>query len=285
MENDEVSLDLGRLAKIVWSRKAAMLSIIVLGILISTIIALRQPKYYESTAMVQTRSAGKDVSLASSMGIDVRSNVFRELPLNYVEIMKSRAVLQPVIDKLEWDNEKTKPTVDQFVKNMLKIENTNQTTLITITAKGKTPEEAQQISQGVVDNFLLLQATLNQQTQSLQVQLLKERIETAKKEADDAAQNLATLSDGASTSSTSYRQLQREAKIKNDSYLNLVKQCEQAKIQETLESMDIQIIDSANLPDVEKPAPSKKKITIGIGFLTGCFISLVYALIVYKWGK
>ena len=41
-------------------------------------------------------------------------------------------------------------------KKYLDIKNTKQTNLITVTAKGKTPEEAQKISQAVVDNFLTL---------------------------------------------------------------------------------------------------------------------------------
>ena len=79
-----------------------------------------------------------------------------------------------------------------------------------------------------------------------------------------------------------YMQLDRDAKIKNEIYLNLVKQCENDKIQEAMESMDIQIIDPANLPDVDKPAAPKKKLIAGSGLLIGCLISLGYALVIYK---
>ena len=58
-----------------------------------------------------------------------------------------------------------------------------------------------------------------------------------------------------------YMQLNRDAKIKNEIYLNLVKQCEQDKIEEAMESMDIQIIDPANLPDEDKPAWPRKGLT------------------------
>jgi uncharacterized protein involved in exopolysaccharide biosynthesis len=79
-----------------------------------------------------------------------------------------------------------------------------------------------------------------------------------------------------------YMQLDRDAKIKNEVYLNLVKQCEQDKIQEAMESMDIQIIDPANLPDIDKPAAPKKKLIAGIGLVIGCLISFGYAMVIYK---
>lgn len=50
-----------------------------------------------------------------------------------------------------------------------------------------------------------------------------------------------------------YQKLAREAGIKQEIYNNLTKQIEQAKIQQTMESMDIQVVDPANLPDEEKP--------------------------------
>ena len=57
-----------------------------------------------------------------------------------------------------------------------------------------------------------------------------------------------------------YMQLDRDAKIKQQIYTSLVNQCEQDKIQEAMESMDIQVIDPADLPDEDKPAfPIKKQ--------------------------
>ena len=82
-----------------------------------------------------------------------------------------------------------------------------------------------------------------------------------------------------------YMRLSRDSKVKNEVYLNLVKQYEQNKIQAAMESMDIQIIDAANLPDIEKPvAPRKKLITIG-GFLIGCMFALGYGVVLYKRRK
>lgn len=97
--------------------------------------------------------------------------------------MKSNTVLQPIIDELDWpEDDKEFLTPEKFAKKNLTIENTKQTNLIKVTAKGKTPEEAQMISQHVVDNFLDMMTGMNKETQSLLVQFLNERIDQAKQE-------------------------------------------------------------------------------------------------------
>ena len=447
MENEE-SIDLGRLMQIMLERKKVVGGIVAGCTALAIGTAFILPKQYESTTLVQTRSAGKDIggaaAMAAAMGINIGSmgGSSNASPLNYIELMKSRRVLEPIIDEIEWPDNK-KPDAKAFAKKNLKIENTKQTNLITVTATGRTPEEAQLISQGVVDNFLTMQTENSQQTQSLLVTFLNDRIENAKQEADDAAAKLAAyskenkiysptdqaklaieqlnaydktigemqvkqksaqaqydvatqklgeqragarsfnindnstvqsirsqivkqevelvglrqkytenhpnviaakkqlaqlqqaLSDevgavvgsnaaslnaaqmeilknqavaqaeaSAATASEeaikakksekeaeigklpdammNYIQLESDAKIKQQIYLSLVQQCEQDKIQEAMESMDIQIIDAANLPDEDKPAAPRKKLIAAIGFVIGCLISFGYGLICYK---
>ncbi len=446
-EKQEESIDLGRLASIMWDRKKITGGIIAGCTAIAIVTAFILPKQYESTTLVQTRSAGNDISgmkaMAAAMGVNVGGSGSNASPLNYIELMKSRTVLDPIIDNMDWDDPKKKPTAKAFAKSNLDIQNTKQTNLITVTAKGRTPEEAQMISQGVVDNFLAMQTDKNQQTQSLLVKFLNDRIENAKKESDEAAQKLADFSreskiyspddqvklaitqldaydkavsdmqaqqksaqaqydvatqklgeqkagakaynindnstvqsirsqivakevaltelrqrytdqypdviaaqkqlnklrqslitevnnvvdSNAATLNTAqmellknqavaqaqasaaaaseeaikgkraekekelgefpdnamtYMQLDRDAKIKQQIYTSLVNQCEQDKIQEAMESMDIQVIDPAELPDVDKPAAPKKKLIAAIGLVLGCLIAFGYSLVVYK---
>ena len=446
-EKQEESIDLGRLASIMWDRKKITGGIIAGCTAIAIATAFILPKQYESTTLVQTRSAGNDISgmkaMAAAMGVNVGGSASNASPLNYIELMKSRTVIDPIIDNMDWDDPKKKPTAKAFAKSNLDIQNTKQTNLITVTAKGRTPEEAQMISQGVVDNFLAMQTDKNQQTQSLLVKFLNDRIENAKKESDEAAQKLADFSrenkiyspddqvklaitqldaydkavsdmqaqqksaqaqydvatqklgeqkagakaynindnstvqsirsqivakevalielrqrytdqypdviaaqkqlnklrqslvtevnnvvdSNAATLNTAqmellknqavaqaqasaaaaseeaikgkraekekelgefpdnamtYMQLDRDAKIKQQIYTSLVNQCEQDKIQEAMESMDIQVIDPADLPDVDKPAAPKKKLIAAIGLVLGCLIAFGYSLVVYK---
>lgn len=444
MEKEE-SIDLGQLARVLVRHKKPVLGMIIGCTIIAGVTGFVLPKQWESTALVQTRSAGKDISgmaaMAQAMGVSTGSSSAGS-PLNYIELMKSRHVLDPIIDSLDWKGGK-KPDAKGFAKSNLKIENTKQTNLITISAKGRSPEEAQTIAQGVVDNFLAMQTENSQQTQSLLVKFLQDRIDEAKKDSDEAAQKFAdysrdhklyspddqlkqaitqssaydksiadlesqqksaqaqydvatdklgtqqasskayNINDNSTVQSirgqivakeveltglrqkytdnhpsvvaaqqqlsqlqsdladevrsvvdsgaaslnsaqmdlvknqavaeatisaakasedavrakkaeidadvskypdemVTYLALKSDSEIKKTIYTNLVQQCENDKIQEAMESMDIQVIDPADLPDEDKPAAPRKRLITAIGFAIGCLLSLGYGLICYK---
>jgi len=436
----EESIDLGKLWQVTKAHKMVIGGIIVGCTAIATITAFVLPKQYESTTLVQTRSAKAELGAAMLAAATGSSTV--SPTNNYMELMKSRTVLDPIIDELyEGKDPDKKPDAAAFAKANLDIKNTKGTNLITVTAKGKTPEEAQQISQEVVDNFLKMQTDNSQQTQSLLVQFLNGRIEEAKKDSDDAAQKFADFSrehklyspddqlkqaisqvsaydksiadlqsqqkaaqaqydvatnklgqqksgakaynindngtvqsirgqivakevelvglrqkytdnnptviaaqqqlnqlqsdlarevsavvDSSAASLNSaqmelvknqavaeasisaakasedavrakkaeieqdidkypddmvtYLQLKSDAEIKKTIYTNLVQQCEQNKIQEAMESMDIQVIDEANLP--KNPSAPRKKLIAAVGFVLGCIIAFGYSLVMYK---
>ncbi len=449
-QDKEESIDLGRFLRILWDRRIVVGGIVLLCTIIAIIVAFVLPKQYASTTLVQMRSTGSGMgthgnaaALASMAGIDLGGGNGSASPTNYIELMKSRRVLEPIIDAMDWPSDKKKPTAADFAKSNLDIKNTKQTNLISVTAKGRTPEEAQMISQGVVDNFLAMQTDMNQQTQSLLVKFLDDRIETAKEESEEAdaevakysrehkiyspdeqvkvavaqlgaydkaiseqqvdyqsadaelatvnakineqkagslaynindnktvqdirdqivakeveivklrqqytdkhpsviaaRQALAALqqnlkqevgavvaSEATSLNPTQsalmtqqaqasakkavaeaarsaleserdkqdakmgslpddimkYVQLQSDAKIKREVYTNLVQQRENKSIQEAMESMDIQIIDEADLPDVTQPAFPKRLRMIAIGGILGIILSFGYTMVYYK---
>ena len=79
-----------------------------------------------------------------------------------------------------------------------------------------------------------------------------------------------------------FLQLKSDAEIKQKIYMSLVQECEQDKIQEAMQSMDIQVIDAANLPDEDRPAAPRKGFITMVGFTIGCLLGLGYSLIMYK---
>lgn len=196
MENkpqvQEESIDFGRLWQITKARKKTAAAIIGGCTAIAFTAALVWPPTYESTTTVQTRVTGAGVSGAAVAAAALGIGSTTSPTLSYVELMKSNTVLQPIIDELDWEeDEKEFLTPEKFAKKNLTIENTKQTNLIKVTAKGKTPEEAQMISQHVVDNFLVMMTDMNKETQSLLVKFLDERVDVAKKEAEEARQKFA----------------------------------------------------------------------------------------------
>ena len=445
MNREEDTIDLGRLLSIIVANKKVTGGIVAVCTVLAIVISLLLPKTYTSQVTVQTASGDMGMGgAAAAMAAITGGSMTSGKAATYMELMKTRVVLEPIIEQVFDDIEPDKRLdAENFAKKNLNIANTKGTQLISVEAKGRTPEEAKYIADNVVGNFLGLMTTLNKENKSLVVSFLDERIATAKKEADESAQALeeyskahklygpgeqtaaqleksaayektlgelavtkmaqqarlssvasqlgeqnsdamkynmadapsvqrlhnaiidketelvkmrmlyqekhpsvvravteleelnrqlsdevqkvvssqavnvnenqaelqmaryqaatalavATASEakvqalqnkadedmaGMADDILEYQKLAREAGIKQEIYNNLTKQIEQAKIQQTMESMDIQVVDPANLPDEEKPSGPRKKLIAAIGFVIGCMISLGYGLVLYK---
>lgn len=446
--NDNDTIDLRKLFSLMLEKKKIVIAIIVICTIIATIVAFVLPKSYQSTTLVRVKSGGSSMSgyaaMAAGFGIDIGGAGSSASPESYIELMKSREVLNPIIEKIDLtDEEREKMKADDFFKKYLEITNTKKTDLINIAAYGKTPEEAQMISQGVADNFLALMTKLNKEDNSTTLKFLDERIKIAKEEMEtaenklaayqqehkiyapdeqakaiianlnnydttiaqlqaqsegdnaklagvtsqleqqnaslleynvsdntnigniresivnkrvelvglqqqftdehpdvirakeelnslekslsdeiakavnsqsvtlspvqsnllkdkistevqisvnnaslealkakqaEAQENIATLS----ADSVEYMRLERNAKITGQVYTSLVQNYEQTRIQEAKDSMDIQIIDAADLPKEDMPAKPSKKLIVAIGFVLGIMISFGYILYNYS---
>lgn len=442
----EENIDLTKVWSLMWAKRRVCSGIVIGFTILALIISLIWPKEYTSQVTVQTSSSGVDIggAAAAMAALTGGSLGGGNKAMTYIELMKTRVVLDPIIAQVFDDEpEEDRPEAEKFAKKYLTIANTKQTQLITLEAKGRTPEEAQYIAENVVNNFLQLMTSLNKENKSLVVSFLDERIDVAKKEADDSAQALenfskehkiygpeeqvkaqleksaaydktlgelqvkrmasqasfrsastqlgeqnsdairysmtdnagvqkvrnliidkeaelaklrtvytekhpsvvqaktelenlngklqsevrsAVYSQGTAISDTQaelqlaryqaatsmavaeaseakvkdlqaksdeemsgmaddileYNKLYREAQIKETVYENLSKQIEQAKIQQTMESMDIQIVDPANLPREDNPTWPKKKIITLVGMVVGIAVSFGYVLVLYR---
>lgn len=446
--NDNDTIDLKKLFSLMMEKKKIVIAIVVICTIIATIVAFVLPKSYQSNTLVRIKSSNNlamssMAAMAAGFGIDVGGSSSAS-PENYMELMKSREVLEPIMEQVDMPEEdKEKLTTEDFIKKYLEITNTKKTDLINITAYGKTPEEAQMISQSIADNFLTLMTKLNKEGNSSAINFLNDRMAIAKEEMEtaenklqayqqekgiyspddqakalidrlsaydtniaqleaqeqansaklqdvtgkleqqnsslleynisdnDAIMNLRTAivnkqvelvgleqryteehpdviqakqelaelkrsldreiqsavnsksatltpvqgnllmekvqtetakavtsasldalkakqqeAEGnistLSADSVEYMRLLRDKNITSEVYTNLVKAYENTRIQEAQESMDIQIIDAANLPREDMPAKPKKKIIAAIGFALGIIISFGYTLYVYN---
>lgn len=448
INNNDNTIDLRKLFSVMGEQKKVIIPIIVLCTVIAIIVAFVLPKSYQSNTLVRIKSSGGSnlfgyAAMAAGFGIDVGGSSSAS-PENYIELMKSREVLEPIIEQVDMPEEdKEKLTTENFIKKYLEITNTKKTDLINITAYGKTPEEAQMISQSVADNFLTLMTKLNKEGNSSSINFLNDRMAIAKEEMEtaenklqayqqekgiyspddqtkalvdklddydkkiaqleaqeqansaklqdvtgqleqqnsslleynisdnDAIMNLRTAivnkqvelvglqqryteehpdvirtreelaelkksldreiqsavnsksatltpvqgnllmekvqtetaeavtsasldalkakqqeAEGdmstLSADSVEYMRLLRDKNITSEVYTNLVKAYENTRIQEAQESMDIQIIDAANLPREDMPAKPNKKLIVVIGFVLGVMISFGYTLYAYN---
>lgn len=448
INNNEETIDLRKLFSIMGEQKKVIIPIIVICTVLAIIVAFVLPKSYQSNTLVRIKSSNNSAmssmaAMAAGFGIDVGGSSSAS-PENYMELMKSREVLEPIMEQVDMPEEdKEELTTEDFIKKYLEITNTKKTDLINIAAYGKTPEEAQMISQSVADNFLTLMTKLNKEGNSSTINFLNDRMAIAKEEMEtaenklqayqqekgiyspddqekalidrlsaydtniaqleaqeqansaklqdvtgqleqqnsslleynisdnDAIMNLRTAivnkqvelvgleqryteehpdviqakqelaelkrsldreiqsavnsksatltpvqgnllmekvqtetakavtsasldalkskqqeAEGnistLSADSVEYMRLLRDQTITSEVYTNLVKAYENTRIQEAQESMDIQIIDAANLPREDMPAKPNKKIIVAIGFVLGIVISFGYTLYVYN---
>ena len=448
INNNEETIDLRKLLAIAGENKKIIIAIIAVCTILAVIIAFVLPKSYQSNTLVRIKSSNNSAmsgmaAMAAGFGIDV-GGASSASPENYIELMKSREVLLPIMEQVDMPEEdREELTTEDFIKKYLEITNTKKTDLINIAAYGKTPEEAQMISQSVADNFLVLMTKLNKEGNSSTLNFLNDRLTIAKEEMEtaenklqayqqekgifspddqakalierlsaydtniaqleaqqqansaklqdvtgqlenqnsslleynisdnDAIMNLRTAivnkkvelvglqqryteehpdvircrqeldelnksldreiqsavnSESAtltpvqgnllmekvqtetaeavtnaslealkakqqeaegnistlSADSVEYMRLLREQSITSEVYTNLVKAYENTRIQEAQESMDIQIIDAANLPKEDMPAKPNKKLIAAIGFVLGIMISFGYTLYVYN---
>ena len=448
INNNEETIDLRKLLAVAGENKKIIAAIVIICTVLAIIIAFVLPKSYQSNTLVRIKSSNNSAmsgmaAMAAGFGIDVGGGGSAS-PENYMELMKSREVLEPIIEQLDLpDEDKEKMTTESFIKKYLEITNTKKTDLINIAAYGKTPEEAQMISQSVADNFLVLMTKLNKEGNSSTLNFLNDRLTIAKEEMEtaenklqayqqekgifspddqakalierlsaydtniaqleaqeqansaklqdvtgqlqqqnsslleynisdnDAIMNLRTAivnkkvelvglqqryteehpdvircreelnelnssldreiqsavnSESAtltpvqgnllmekvqtetaaavtsaslealkakqqeaegnistlSADSVEYMRLLRDQSITSEVYTNLVKAYENTRIQEAQESMDIQIIDAANLPKEDMPAKPNKKLIAAIGFVLGIMISFGYTLYAYN---
>lgn len=195
INNNDNTIDLRKLFSIMGEQKKIIIPIIVICTVVAIIVAFVLPKSYQSNTLVRIKSSSNSAmsgmaAMAAGFGIDVGGSSSAS-PENYMELMKSREVLEPIMEQVDMPEEdKEKLTTENFIKKYLEITNTKKTDLINITAYGKTPEEAQMISKSVADNFLNLMTKLNKEGNSSAINFLNDRMAIAKEEMETAENKL-----------------------------------------------------------------------------------------------
>lgn len=279
--NDNDTIDLRKLFSLMIEKKKIVLAIVVICTIIATIVAFVLPKSYQSTTLVRVKSnnissmAGY-AAMAAGFGIDISANSSAS-PESYIELMKSREVLSPIIEKVDLtDDEREKLKMEDFIKEYLEFTNTKNTDLITIAAYGKTPEEAQMISQGVADNFLALMTKLNKEDNSTTLKFLDERIKIAKEEMETAENKLAAYQQehkiyapdeqakaiiaNLNTYDTTIAQLQAQSEGDNAKLAGVTSQLEQ----QNASLLEYNVSDNANIGNIRESIVNKRVELVGL---------------------
>lgn len=279
--NDNDTIDLKKLFSLMIEKKKIVIAIIVVCTLIATIVAFVLPKSYQSTTLVRVKSNNSSTmagyaAMAAGFGIDIGGSSSAS-PESYIELMKSREVLSPIIEKVDLtDDEREKLKMEDFIKEYLEFTNTKNTDLITIAAYGKTPEEAQMISQGVADNFLALMTKLNKEDNSTTLKFLDERIKIAKEEMETAENKLAAYQQehkiyapdeqaksiiaNLNTYDTTIAQLQAQSEGDNAKLAGVTSQLEQ----QNASLLEYNVSDNTNIGNIREAIVNKRVELVGL---------------------
>ena len=274
VQDNEDVIDLRKFFKVIMEKRKIFVAIIILCTLIATIVAFVMPKTYQSNTTIRIKT------LTAAKGI---------------ELMKSAEVIEPVMNELNLSGISTA----KFISSNLSIINPRNTDLISVTAYGKTPEEAQAIVKAVLDNYAVAIDEYNEDQNASTLDYLNEYMAEAEKEMKEAENKLIAYQEqkgiplAYAVSSdidnmpmdADFIRLSRDRRIATERYLQLMRNYENAKVGEIQKAVEISTVGEANTLD-ETPVKPNKKIIIAIGFVLGVMISLGYSLFAYcrKYG-
>lgn len=283
INNNESTIDLRKFLDIAKEKKTILIAIIAICTIIATIAAFVLPKQYSSSSMVKIKSTN-DVNnipvmltnIASQLGMDTGSTAGSS-PETYMEVMKSRAVIEPIIEDLELsEEEKEKTTIDGFVKSHLELTNVKKTDLINITAYGKTPEEAQKINQGLIDSFDNLVMKIKENNTDYALEVLRQKVDQAKIDVTEAEDKLSSyqqekniyapdeqvkaIIDSLNSYDKAIAQLQAEADGDNAKLAGVTGQLEQ----QNAALLEYKVSDNANVGNIREAIVNKRVELVGL---------------------
>ena len=143
IEQDE-TIDLQKLLAIIADRKKLFGGIVAGFTVVAMVISFLLPKEYTSQVTVQAASGDMGMGgAAAAMAAITGGSMASGKATTYIELMKTRVVLEPIIEQVFDDIEpEDRLDAEKFAKKHLDIANTKGTQLISVEAKGRTPEEA-----------------------------------------------------------------------------------------------------------------------------------------------
>ena len=148
------------------------------------------PNTYQSTALLRIKQErGLSSSIMEQLPIGNAQLTKQQMNTN-AEILKSRHVVIPVIEQTEEEKDGKYPRYEDYVKSHIVTKPYKDTEILEVDVTGKSPEQAQEANQLLVQGFLDRLAQLSHAESSATREFLEQRVKSSKKELDDAETKL-----------------------------------------------------------------------------------------------
>lgn len=175
------------LKEIIIEYRKLLLVLMVVVLAVFLLLAYLLPKQYTSNVMIQVKpqnstlsALGNSSALLSLAGISAGDSV-----LDYMTLLKSDRVINPVIKKLDnADATNESFDADNFIKKYMQIDNPRGTSILSFTITADSPENAQRIAGDVVESLKNAIADVSSTQDSTLVKILEKKNEAAKQKMD-----------------------------------------------------------------------------------------------------
>ena len=188
---EEITIDLREIGAILKRNAANIARVTGVCIVAAGVYLAVATPVYESQALLrvkQPKGIGSSLLEAMPMG-NAMANT--QLMNTYAEILKSRSVIVPVIEKTEEPNKEGKfPAYEGYIKGKVATAPFKDTEIMQLTVRANTAEKAQKANSLIVEGFLNRLTELSRDQQKATRGFIEERTATAKKELKDAEDKL-----------------------------------------------------------------------------------------------
>jgi len=183
---DEITIDLKDIIKTLKKRRALIMKVFFGTILFAVVISFIIPPTYEGESNLRIKQPkGLADSLLADLPIE-NMGATKQVLSTYAEILKSRTVVQDVIDKTQSDKDADDiPTYEDMLKRIT-IQPVKDTEILNIKVKAKSPEEAQLIANTLVSTFNERMTDLVRSEQKTVREFIGQRLQESKKELEQS---------------------------------------------------------------------------------------------------
>jgi len=185
---EETTIDLKEIFKTIKKRGKLIASIFCGAVIIAIIVSVLTPPTYEGETNLRIK---QPKGLASSLLGDLpmgNAGATKQLMSTYAEILKSRTVVQVVIDATQ-SEKKVVPTYEQMLARITTLP-VKDTEILKVKVKAASPEEAQLVTNLLVDTFNDRMTYLVRSEQTTIREFIGERLQESKKELEQAETRL-----------------------------------------------------------------------------------------------
>ncbi|GAB6099373.1 hypothetical protein JCM16358_12520 [Halanaerocella petrolearia] len=163
LEEEFIEIDLKEYFKIILRYKWLLIILVMIAILGSLFITSQLTKIYQTSALVMVKKDQEMSSLFSSelsiAGLNSQTNKVA----TYSRILKSRRILQKVINDLNLKNQDTEESIElKTLRNKINVNRETEDNLITITVNYSDPVVAKKIANTVLEKFKIENQKINQ---------------------------------------------------------------------------------------------------------------------------